>query len=232
VKERADAGGDGAGRSTGGERRSGTGERRSAPRRERPPPEHVEEALRRSAHHARNAVAEALLAAHALLDAVALGLTGRAASATQASGARGAGPLATLSGRIEALAGLVRAEEAGLPEAWADALLDALESEIARWETRAADDRDARAVLRAFLGLREVLWELGVRGRGAGPGAARGGAARRHAGAAPRSGEAREGAPPAEADAERDSKSDEPRRRGARRRRGGRPRVRRLDVEG
>jgi hypothetical protein len=43
------------------------------------------------------------------------------------------------------------------------AVVEALEDEIARWEERAAHDADARAVLRAYLGLRELLWELGVR---------------------------------------------------------------------
>jgi len=52
----------------------------------------------------------------------------------------------------------------------------ALDAEIARWEKRAAADGDARAVLRAFLGLRELLWEVGVRPRPepAAPPAARG----------------------------------------------------------
>jgi hypothetical protein len=42
-------------------------------------------------------------------------------------------------------------------------IAEALDAEIARWEERAKHDADARSVLRAFLGLREVLWELGVR---------------------------------------------------------------------
>ncbi len=47
------------------------------------------------------------------------------------------------------------------------AIIDALDAEISRWETRAQDDPEARAVLRAFLGLRELLWEFGLRrGRG------------------------------------------------------------------
>ena len=44
-----------------------------------------------------------------------------------------------------------------------DALADALDAEIARWETRGRDDPEARAVLRAFLGVREMLWEFGLR---------------------------------------------------------------------
>ncbi len=43
------------------------------------------------------------------------------------------------------------------------AITDALDLEISRWETRAQDDPEARAVLRAFLGLRELLWEFGLR---------------------------------------------------------------------
>ncbi len=44
------------------------------------------------------------------------------------------------------------------------AVLDALDSEIGRWEERARnDDTEARAILRAYLGLREILWEMGVR---------------------------------------------------------------------
>jgi hypothetical protein len=45
-------------------------------------------------------------------------------------------------------------------------LADALDAEIARWQERArGEDPEARAVLRAFLGVRELLWELGVRSR-------------------------------------------------------------------
>ena len=42
-------------------------------------------------------------------------------------------------------------------------IAEALDAEIARWETRAETDPEARAVWRAFLGLRELLWEFGVR---------------------------------------------------------------------
>jgi len=53
--------------------------------------------------------------------------------------------------------------ETGADLALTHALAGALDAEIARWEARAAQDPDARAVLRAFLGVRELLWELGVR---------------------------------------------------------------------
>jgi hypothetical protein len=51
------------------------------------------------------------------------------------------------------------------PEPLLASIAEALDIEIARWEKRARDDLDARAVLRAFLGLREILWEVGVRPR-------------------------------------------------------------------
>lgn len=55
-----------------------------------------------------------------------------------------------------------------LPKALAEPLEVALEAEIKRWEQRSQTDPDARPVLRAFLGLRELLWELGL-GREAPP---------------------------------------------------------------
>jgi len=50
-----------------------------------------------------------------------------------------------------------------LPPAIAAPLFRALEAEILRWEMLSKTDPDARPVLRAFLGLREILWEFGVR---------------------------------------------------------------------
>ena len=129
------------------------------------PPSNIDEALRRSAQHARNAIAEALLAGHALLDAVALATTGRAASArTDEPRAHiGHAGLASLAERIRLLASSVRGKEADLPEDWTHAILEALDQEIGRWEERSRGDPDARAVLRAFIGLRELLWEFGLR---------------------------------------------------------------------
>jgi hypothetical protein len=42
-------------------------------------------------------------------------------------------------------------------------IAEALDAEVARWQARAESDPEARAVLRAFLGLRELLWEFGIR---------------------------------------------------------------------
>ena len=128
-------------------------------------PQSVDAALALAARHGRNALAEALLAGHALLDAASLALTGR--PATQASDLAGGNEavraLARLVGGLDDLADRLRADDADGTRRLVDALLDALDSEIGRWETQARSDPDARAVLRAFLGLRELLWELGLR---------------------------------------------------------------------
>ncbi len=136
--------------------------------RDRSPTASVEEALRRSARHTRNAIAEASLATIALLDAISIPLTGRhAAEADSSDGLAGRG-LSMLSRRLDELARMVRSADTRLPDELLTAILDALGAEIARWEERSKEDPDARAVLRAFLGLREILWEFGVRGRSAG----------------------------------------------------------------
>ena len=63
------------------------------------------------------------------------------------------------------LEGLVADLQPGTPGS--DSLLssfaEALDAEIDRWEKRSQKDPTARAVLRAFLGVRELLWEMGVR---------------------------------------------------------------------
>ena len=125
---------------------------RAQPRGEAP--EDARQALASAARHARAAAAEAVLAIRALLDAAALFSSGNAADAHVA-----------LRGAAHWLDGVARgvAPEGGADAALAHALAGALDAEIARWEERAAQDPDARAVLRAFLGVRELLWELGVR---------------------------------------------------------------------
>jgi hypothetical protein len=192
--------------------------------RETPSHASVEEALRRSALHARNSIAEASLATIALLDAIAIPLTGRpAAEADRDTGLAGRG-LSTLARRLAELAQNVRRGDAPLPDELLAAILGALDSEIARWEERSSRDPEARAVLRAFLGLREILWEFGVRGSSTGSTRTASDAdvtddARDSAGKAPRS------------DGRTDS--DEPRspRRGFARGPARRPRVQRIEVE-
>jgi hypothetical protein len=122
---------------------------------ERPPPQapqSVEEALARATEHGRRAAAEALRAARALLDALSLALHGANAEERRVLG------LAARS-----LDDLAAALHEGGPVGVLAAVAEALDVEIARWEARARHDVDARAVLRAWLGLREILWELGVR---------------------------------------------------------------------
>jgi len=112
--------------------------------------ESASEALDRAALHARRACAEALEALRALLDAAALGLTGQNAERHAA--------FATFSQVLADLAGRVGGKQPDV----AVLILDALNDEIRRWEARSQEDPEARSVLRAFLGLREILWEFGV----------------------------------------------------------------------
>jgi hypothetical protein len=118
-------------------------------------PQSVGEALAAARRHARLAAAEAFAALRALLDGAALLATGSAGD-----GVRG---LAVLRRRLDELEGALRSGAPGGAEALVEALAGALDAEIARWEARSSEDPDARAVLRAFLGLRELLWEMGVR---------------------------------------------------------------------
>jgi hypothetical protein len=126
----------------------------SAPRREAPPAT-LEEALARAREHGRLALAETLTAIQALLDAAALAGSGRPLRAHR--------QLAPLARVLEGLASNLGRHGGDSPEPLLASIAEALDVEIARWEKRARDDIDARAVLRAFLGLREILWEFGVR---------------------------------------------------------------------
>ena len=118
-------------------------------------PATVEEALKRARQHAQRAAAETLAAARALLDALSLALRGEPAETQRAVGRLARG----LDEAFEALSGDPDRVSAPLVEV----ILDALDVEIARWEGRSRDDTEARAVLRAFIGLREILWEFGLR---------------------------------------------------------------------
>ncbi|MGI9431543.1 MAG: hypothetical protein ACR2PQ_04980 [Myxococcota bacterium] len=116
-------------------------------------PTSVAEALEQARQHGRAAAAEATAAVRALLDAAALGATGSTSDNIPA-----------LQSMRSSLDDLHRWLEGGQAStAVVVALAEALETEIRRWESRGAQDAEARAVLRAFLGVRELLWELGVR---------------------------------------------------------------------
>ncbi len=128
------------------------------PQRAAEPPGSVEEALERARRHGRAAIADSLAAIHALLDAAALATAGEPAQAHRLFA-----PLATL---LESLEANLDAEARDVSESLLASIADALDAEITRWEARAETDADARGVLRAFLGLRELLWEFGVRRNG------------------------------------------------------------------
>jgi hypothetical protein len=121
----------------------------------RPPSDSVGEALARARHHGRSAASESLAALQALVEATSLATRGRGSDSS-----RLLGPMAKLfAGLIDDLG---RDGGAGAARIL-DTIALAVDGEIARWQERAVDDVEARTVLRAFLGLREVLWELGVR---------------------------------------------------------------------
>ena len=112
--------------------------------------------LARARAHLQRASIEGLEAALALLE-----------GAVQTSGLGDPdadSPLGRLRASLEeAIEGLRRHAPSVIPGAFSEPLFAALETEIARWEERSRNDPDARAVLRAFLGLRELLYELGLR---------------------------------------------------------------------
>jgi hypothetical protein len=136
-----------------------SGERDEQPEREPLAPRSVEEAVARALEHGRLALAETAAAARCLLDAAALATTG-APSEAHAGLRRAAEWLA----RGESLARDATGRRA---QRWMREVAAALDAEIARWEASSRDDPEARAVLRAFLGVREILWEIGLRPRAA-----------------------------------------------------------------
>ncbi|MCX5740015.1 MAG: hypothetical protein NTZ61_16265 [Proteobacteria bacterium] len=120
-----------------------------------PPPRSADEAMARARQHGLAALAESALALRALVDAVSLAATG-APSDAHAAIVGASSWLDQIAEQLQAGAG-----RSGAP--WLDAVARVLDAEIERWETRGRDDPEARAVLRAFLGVREILWEFGLR---------------------------------------------------------------------
>ena len=130
---------------------------------ERTPPSSPAEALAEARAHARRAAAEAAAALRALLDAGTLAARGELAAA---------GRLAPLAEALERLSAWLSPEGESDADAVLRALADGLDAEIARWEAKSREDPEARSVLRAFLAVREVLWELGSRFAATNPAAA------------------------------------------------------------
>lgn len=122
------------------------------------PESSLDAALLRAQRHAKNALAEGIEASRALLDAASLAT----------SGVRAADHPTFRTADTWALQ-VAQRLASGSDAALTNAIADALDAEIERWEARAATDDEARAVLRAFLGVRELLWELGVRKERAAP---------------------------------------------------------------
>ncbi|MAE93744.1 MAG: hypothetical protein CL910_03710 [Deltaproteobacteria bacterium] len=104
--------------------------------------------------HAQTAAAELAAALSALLDAGALMASGQIASNT---------PLAPLQRGLAGLRQRIEPDSVRDGGSLLRTVAEALDAEISRWEERSRQEPDARAVLRAFLGVRELLWELGVR---------------------------------------------------------------------
>jgi hypothetical protein len=138
-------------------KRSGDPGQPEGPDAPRSAPVDVAEALSRARGHARAAASESILAVHALLDAAALASSGLPSDASRL--------LAPLAQLLESVAQGLAPDSDAVSAPLLSALADALDAEIARWEARAGEDAEARAVLRAFLGVRELLWELGLRRR-------------------------------------------------------------------
>jgi len=120
-----------------------------------PPPRSADEAMARARQHGLAALAESALALRALVDAASLAATG-APSDAHAAIAGASTWLDQIAEQLQTGAG-----RSGAP--WLDAVARVLDAEIERWETRGRDDPEARAVLRAYLGVREILWEFGLR---------------------------------------------------------------------
>ena len=117
------------------------------------PPQTVDEALARARTHGRRAASEAVAALQALIEAGAL---------TQ-------GPLAD-EGQLATLRHALQRAQVWLdPEGGRDpaevlaGITQVLDEEVLRWEARSREEPEARAILRAFLAVREVLWELSAR---------------------------------------------------------------------
>lgn len=120
-----------------------------------PAPDSLAEALARARRHGKAAAVESVLALRALIEAVSLATRGRPSDAS-----RLLGPLAKL---LEHLGDELGVDGDETAPRMLEAVATAIDDEIRLWQERSRDDVEARTVLRAFLGLREVLWEMGVR---------------------------------------------------------------------
>jgi hypothetical protein len=120
----------------------------------------AQEAIDRARRHLRNAARESLEASRALVDAALH-------AGNMVGGEHDVGRGGLAGEAKSALDAWISALESDrpfrMPEALAEPLRRSVQTEIDRWEKRSVEDESARPVLRAFLGLRELLWELGMR---------------------------------------------------------------------
>ena len=117
-------------------------------------PQSVEESLAQSRQHARLALSEVLRSISCLIDAAALAL-GAGQNPILDSG------WTSLVSAIDEVARKLAGVQESEPQAeGVSEILAALEQEISRWEDRAAHDEHAQAVLIAFVGLREMVWQM------------------------------------------------------------------------
>ena len=114
-----------------------------------------QQALARARRHAGSAAAEAVAALRALLDAAALA-SGRRPAAEHPG-------LAPLARWLDDVNEALDPRDAPGAAALLDEVARALDGEIARWQSRAANDADARSVLHTLREVREILLELGAR---------------------------------------------------------------------
>lgn len=118
----------------------------------------LQEAIERARAHFGKATLESFAAGRAMIDAAIM------ASSSSHVGRSDRGFPAEFIALTEMwLTLLDRGFRLSRNPAVAEELHEALRVEIERWERRSASDEYARPVLRAFLGLRELLWEFGVR---------------------------------------------------------------------
>ncbi len=116
-------------------------------------PESVEEALARARRHGRAAASEGLAALQALVEAGALSAGRRIDE----------GSLATLRDTLARVRRWLDPNGGRDAASVLEGVSQALDEEIQRWEEKSKQDSDARTILRAFLAVREVVWEFASR---------------------------------------------------------------------
>ena len=123
----------------------------------------LDQAVSRARGHLLSAWTEGVEAARCLLEATGIATDRAEPTAGRAKrppGPRASDPLDT--GLDDLLKAVRRAGLLQPPPELMQSLSEAIEHEVRRWEARSQSDPEARLVLRVFLVLRELSWELGV----------------------------------------------------------------------